>query len=301
MSSNDMSPLSRRDLIKAAALAGVATAVARPSDALAQTAGGRGMQGSAPQSGGMQRGDDVRLYDPEKLPPSNGFSQVAEVTRGKVVYIAGQVPMNAAGGLVGPGDFRAQVEQVFANLDTAVRAAGGTFANVVKLNYFCVASAAPNVGRAVVEVRDRYVDTQAPPVSTFVFVSRLVRPEWLIEIEAVAVLPETSSMVVVLAQLDFDSPGIMQEALKLARDLVVETRAEDGCLHYAYATDASVPTRLQLSEWWRDETALLAHLHTPHLGRFRSELRRLGGVRSEIKRFDVGKVSNLILPPLEPR
>ena len=91
---------------------------------------------------------------------------------------------------MGKGDYRAQIEQVFANLDTAVRAAGGTFADVVKLNYYAVASVDPAQQRAVAEVRDRYMNTQSPPVSTFVFVSRLVHTDWLIEIEVDAVVPD---------------------------------------------------------------------------------------------------------------
>jgi enamine deaminase RidA (YjgF/YER057c/UK114 family) len=166
-------------LIKSAALVGAVTVATPAAPALAQKAA----------AADRQPNSNFRLYDPDKLPPSPGFSQVAEVTRGKLVYIAGQVPRNAAGELVGAGDFRAQLEQVFGNLDLAVRSAGATFADVIKLNYYCVASIEPAQQRAVVEVRDRYVNTQSPPVSTFVFVSRLVHPDWLIEIEAVAVLP----------------------------------------------------------------------------------------------------------------
>jgi 2-iminobutanoate/2-iminopropanoate deaminase len=171
VSQNEMPSSDRRSLIKSA-LVGAAATIAPASQVL-----------------GAQLNRNFRLYDPDQLPPSTGFSQVAEVTRGKLVYIAGQVPRNAKGDLVGAGDFRAQLEQVFTNLDTAVRAAGASFADVVKLNYYCVASIEPAQQRAVVEVRDRFVNTQSPPVSTFVFVSRLVSPDWLVEIEAVAVLP----------------------------------------------------------------------------------------------------------------
>ncbi len=59
---------------------------------------------------------------------------------------------------------------------------------MVKLNYFCVDRVDRGNMTVVREIRDRYLNTQAPPVSTFVFVSSLVRPEWLIEIEAVAVV-----------------------------------------------------------------------------------------------------------------
>jgi enamine deaminase RidA (YjgF/YER057c/UK114 family) len=129
-----------------------------------------------------------RLSSPETLARPAGYSHLAEVSGGRLVYIAGQVPHDAAGNLVGKDDFRAQLQQVFANLQLAVEAAGGTFADVIKLNYFCVDAVPPSDQPIVREVRDQFVNTAAPPVSTFVVVRRLVRPEWLIEIEAVAVV-----------------------------------------------------------------------------------------------------------------
>ena len=130
----------------------------------------------------------VTISSPKTMPPPTGYSQIAEVTSGKIVLIAGQVAHDPTGNLVGENDFAAQVEQVFKNLDAAVRAAGGTFRNIVKINNYCVASVDPIGMTAFRAVRDRYVDTSAPPVSTFVFVSRLVRPGWLFEIDAMAVL-----------------------------------------------------------------------------------------------------------------
>jgi len=130
----------------------------------------------------------VTLSSPKTMPPPTGYSQVAEVTKGKIVLIAGQVAHDVNGNLVGEGDFAAQVEQVFKNLDAAVRAAGGTFKNIIKINNYCVASVDPAELAVFRTVRDRYVDTAAPPVSTFVFVSRLVRPGWLFETDAMAVI-----------------------------------------------------------------------------------------------------------------
>jgi enamine deaminase RidA (YjgF/YER057c/UK114 family) len=119
-------------------------------------------------------------------PGPAGYSHVAKVVRGSIVYISGQVPIDATGKLIGEGDFEAQVEQVFANLKIAVEAAGGTMADIVKLNYYIV----PEVDQATVPklrpIRDRYINVANPPASTFLVVNRLSRPGWLIEIEAVA-------------------------------------------------------------------------------------------------------------------
>ncbi len=129
-----------------------------------------------------------RIFNPEAIAKPTGYSHVAEVNGGKIVYIAGQVALVKSGNLVGKDDFRAQVQQVFENLKAAVGAAGGDFNSVVKLNYYCAESVDPAQITVVREVRDKYVNTENPPVSTLVFVKRLVRPEWMIEVEAVAVV-----------------------------------------------------------------------------------------------------------------
>jgi 2-iminobutanoate/2-iminopropanoate deaminase len=131
---------------------------------------------------------EVRLSSPATLSKPMGYSHLAEVANGRVVYIAGQVPLDREGQPVAQGDFRGQVRQVFENLNEAVKAAGGSFADLIKLNYYCVDRVDRSQLTALREERDRYVNTQAPPVSTLVFVHGLVRPEWLIEIEAVAVV-----------------------------------------------------------------------------------------------------------------
>jgi enamine deaminase RidA (YjgF/YER057c/UK114 family) len=130
-----------------------------------------------------------RIYNPETLAkPAGGYSQVAEVTGGKIVYIAGQVALDKSGSLVGKDDFRTQTQQVFQNLKAAVEAAGGDASNIIKLNIY-VAEAVDAAQIPIIrEIRDKFVNTANPPTSTFVVVKRLVRPEWLIEIDAVAVV-----------------------------------------------------------------------------------------------------------------
>ena len=129
----------------------------------------------------------VTFVKSSTLPPAVGYSQAAVVTKGRFVYISGQVALDTSGNLVGSGDFRAQVKQTFENLRAALAANGATFNDVVKLNsYFLDIKQAP----AFREVRDQYVNVTNPPVSTAVEVRRLVREEWLIEVEAIAVVPE---------------------------------------------------------------------------------------------------------------
>ena len=137
----------------------------------------------------MNGTSQAKLHNPPELHRPFGYSHVAEVINGKLVYIAGQVALDPAGNLVGKDDFAAQTRQVFANLHSALASAGASFHDVIKLNYYCADAVDPAVHLPMVrEIRDQYINTAAPPVSTFVVVRRLVRPEWLIEIEAVAVV-----------------------------------------------------------------------------------------------------------------
>jgi reactive intermediate/imine deaminase len=132
----------------------------------------------------MRDNSGVQLLIPETMPKSVGYSQLAIVTSGKIVFIAGQVALDKSGNVVGKDDFRTQVKQVFENLKAAVEAAGGSFHDIIKLNsYFLDLSHLPEFR----EVRDQYIDTSKPPASTAIQVPRLFRPEFLLEIEAVAV------------------------------------------------------------------------------------------------------------------
>jgi reactive intermediate/imine deaminase len=128
----------------------------------------------------------VRFVKSENLPPSPGYSQAVEVRGGRIVYVAGQVAMDRSGKVVGEGDIRAQAEQTFENIKAALEASGAKFENVVKLNYYFSDITQLPVVR---EVRDKFINTANPPASTAVEVKRLFREPFLIEVEAVAVVP----------------------------------------------------------------------------------------------------------------
>lgn len=128
-----------------------------------------------------------RFRNPATLPPSKGYSQVVEVPVGhRLIFLSGQVPLDSAGALRG-SDFRAQAKQVFENLQTGLDAAGAGFEDVVKLTFYVLDVA--NLP-ALREVRDQYVNPAAPPASTLVQVSGLFRADVLLEVEAIAAVPE---------------------------------------------------------------------------------------------------------------
>jgi reactive intermediate/imine deaminase len=133
----------------------------------------------------MPEQKNFQLLNPDTMPKSVGYSQLATVTGGTIVFISGQVALDKSGNVVGKDDFRAQAQQVFENLKAAVEAAGGTFDDVIKITtYILDVSHVPEFR----EVRDKYVNVKNPPASTAVQVSRLFRPEFLVEVEAVAVV-----------------------------------------------------------------------------------------------------------------
>ena len=129
----------------------------------------------------------VKLSVPSDM-AKRGYSQIAEITSGKLVLIAGQVPHDANDKMVGDGNFEAQVEQVFRNLGLALKAAGGDWKNLVKINNYCHISVTQELRNGYRTIRDRYINTAAPPVSTFIYVPRLAQPNWLFEMDAIAVI-----------------------------------------------------------------------------------------------------------------
>ena len=134
-------------------------------------------------AGGCASGTIVR-QSPGSLPPTNNlYSHVASA--GRLVFVAGQVPLDSTGQLVGRGDMREQARQVYANVERALRAAGLTWDHVVKTNTY-VTDASQLA--ALIEARRAVLGDGAPP-NTLVQVVRLAREEWMVEVEAIAVRP----------------------------------------------------------------------------------------------------------------
>jgi len=129
----------------------------------------------------------IEFLNPPELCPTIGWTHVVAATGGKSIYISGLVSNNKKGEVVGKGDMRAQVVQTFENLKAALAAAGATFKNVVKSNLYVV-GLKPEYVPIIREVRGQYFDAKNPPCSTLVGVEKLVHPDWLIEIELVAVV-----------------------------------------------------------------------------------------------------------------
>ena len=125
-----------------------------------------------------------RMNPSELAAPSGPF--VNTVRAGKLLFISGQVAYGPDGEIVGVGDPEAQAVQVMENVGASLRAAGASFADVTKVTVFLTDMAHR---AAVARVRERYF-ADAAPASTLVQVSALVHPDLLLEIEAIAILPD---------------------------------------------------------------------------------------------------------------
>jgi enamine deaminase RidA (YjgF/YER057c/UK114 family) len=131
----------------------------------------------------------TQFLKPEGIAPGTGYTHVVVTSPGKLVFVAGQVARDKQGNLVGKGDLRAQTVQVFENLKAALTAAGATFNDVVKINWY-IKDYKPESLAALREVRTMYVNKDNPPASTLIGVAALAQEDYLIEVEAVAALPD---------------------------------------------------------------------------------------------------------------
>ena len=107
----------------------------------------------------------------------------------KLIYVSGQVSYDRDGHVVGEGDMKAQAEQVFKSLTHNLKAAGATWADVVKLNGYMV-NMNPDDVNLYREVRSRYIGFPGMPASTLVGVQRLVHDDLLLEVEVIAAIAE---------------------------------------------------------------------------------------------------------------
>jgi enamine deaminase RidA (YjgF/YER057c/UK114 family) len=121
--------------------------------------------------------------NPDTMSSPAGYTHVVKV--GQTVYIAGQVSVGTDGNVVGKGDPEAQVRQIWRNLEAAVQSVGGTLKNIVKTTTYITSTDSMS---AVRKVRDDVHRGSNPPTSTLLIVSALANPDFMVEIEAIAVV-----------------------------------------------------------------------------------------------------------------
>jgi len=129
----------------------------------------------------------IQRLNPPTLSKPTGYSHATLVTAGRQLHISGQVALNAAGEIVGKGDIAAQAEQVYQNLKAALAAAGADMRHVFKVVTYVV-DLTPARAADIRKVRLRHLPEGEYPASTMIGTTALVHPDFLIEIEAIALL-----------------------------------------------------------------------------------------------------------------
>ena len=129
----------------------------------------------------------IQRLNPPSLSKPTGYSHATLVTAGRQVHVSGQVALNASGEIVGKGDIAAQTEQVYQNLKAALSAAGADMRHVFKLVTYVV-DLTPARAAEIRKVRLAHMTEGDYPASTMIGTTALVHPDFLIEVEAIALL-----------------------------------------------------------------------------------------------------------------
>ena len=131
----------------------------------------------------------VELISPDELVQSPAFSQVAVISGAvRTIYVGGQDAVTADGTVVGTGDLAEQTRQILTNIETALAAVGAGVEHIIKWNVLVVEGQPIQAG---FEAFRQFWGTRStpPPLITAAFVAGLGHPDWLVEIDAIAVVP----------------------------------------------------------------------------------------------------------------
>jgi len=137
----------------------------------------------------MASASQVQYLNPETLNKNPAFTNLVVVSGSmKTIYVGGQDSVDESGTIVGKGDFQAQSAQVLKNIQAALAAAGADLHHLIKWNMFVVQGQDLRAGLAVFQ--KVWGNRPNPPAITFAFVAGLANPDFLIEMDAIAVVPE---------------------------------------------------------------------------------------------------------------
>ena len=130
----------------------------------------------------------VEYLNPDHLPKNRAFTQVISVTGPvKTIYVGGQDAVDEQGNIVGKGDIKTQTQQVLANLRQALAAAGAEPEHIIKWNLYLVQGQPLQEGFAAFQ--QFWGHRPNPPAITMAYVSGLANPDFLLEMDAIAVVP----------------------------------------------------------------------------------------------------------------
>lgn len=131
----------------------------------------------------------VQYINPPTLHHNAAFTNVVTVAGpARTIYVGGQNAVDTSGAIVGKGDFKAQSEQILKNIQAALEASGARLEHVVKWNMYIVQGQPLQEGFAAFQ--QAWGDRPNPPAISMAFVAALAHPDFLAEIDAIAVVPE---------------------------------------------------------------------------------------------------------------
>jgi len=137
----------------------------------------------------MTPAGQVQYRNPDTLNKNPAFTNVIVVTGSvKTLYVGGQNAVDASGTIIGKGDFKAQTEQVLKNIQTALSAGGAQLEHVIKWNLYVVQGQPLQAGFEVFQ--QVWGSRPNPPAITMAFVAGLANPDFLVEMDAIAVVSE---------------------------------------------------------------------------------------------------------------
>jgi len=131
---------------------------------------------------------ELNIYNPRELgPPMGQYTHVTRVRASEFLFIAGMLSGDAAGNVIGEGDFDAQATQVFRNVEAALKSAGASWANVVQFATYLVHSQdiAKFMAFRLREFPKMFPDGKYPP-NTLLIIDRLVKEQFLFEVQTIA-------------------------------------------------------------------------------------------------------------------
>ena len=137
----------------------------------------------------MKNTNTVELISPEELHKNPAFSQVAVASGNcKTVYVGGQNAVDKEGNIVGKGNIEEQTKQILTNLQIALKAGGAGFEHIIKWNVYILKG--ESTEKALKAFQEPMKKLKAPPLITGIFVESLAHPDYLLEIDAIAIVPE---------------------------------------------------------------------------------------------------------------
>jgi enamine deaminase RidA (YjgF/YER057c/UK114 family) len=131
----------------------------------------------------------IERINPEKLAAPRGYAHAVAVPGNhRTIYIGGQNALDAKGNLVGGASLADQTRQVLRNIDVILESVGTTHDSIVKMTIYLVQGQDPVEGFKAFQ--EHWPEKSSPPAISVLFVAGLGRPDWLVEIEAIAAIPE---------------------------------------------------------------------------------------------------------------